>query len=267
MELWPGAGSPHPYSAAVRLPSPAVPPTSLCPPYLPGAHVPRALRDTLGATSRQGVRRGPVDCPGADRLQGPPRCVCACEHAHRLSSSPARPPSRPGAHASRALRHTLGAAARQGVRHGSMECSGAPDRLLEPQRFVCACKHAHWLSSRLSSVGPSSPGRWPRPLPPEALRPGLGGAMRAPPLQLAAQLHARCTSRLEGRLVWRCPRVAQRVRSRGPRPAEGVLRVRLGLLRHVDDARKGRRETVADFFLPAHTTLAARSPHWREERL
>jgi hypothetical protein len=173
--------------------------------------------------------------------------VCACEHAHRLSSSPARPPSRPGAHASRALRHTLGAAARQGVRHGSMECSGAPDRLLEPQRFVCACKHAHWLSSRLSSVGPSSPGRWPRPLPPEALRPGLGGAMRAPPLQLAAQLHARCTSRLEGRLVRRCPRVAQRVRSRGPRPAEGVLRVRLGLLRHVDDARKGRRETVAGF--------------------
>ena len=100
----------------------------------------------------------------------------------------------------------------------------------------------------IAAVGPSFPGRWPRPLPPEALRPGLGGAMRAPPLQLAAQLHARCTSRLEGRLVWRCPRVAQRVRSRGPRPAEGVLQVRLGLLRHVDDARKGRRETVAGFF-------------------
>ena len=30
-------------------------------------------------------------------------------------------------------------------------------------------------------------------------------------------------------------------------PAEGVLQVRLGLLRHVDDARNGRRETVADF--------------------
>jgi hypothetical protein len=101
--------------------------------------------------------------------------------------------------------------------------------------------------ARLAAVGPSFPGRWPRPLPPEALRPGLGGAMRAPPLQLAAQLHARCTSRLEGRLVWRCPRVAQRVRSRGPRPAEGALQVRLGRLRHVDDARKGRRETVAGF--------------------
>ena len=118
-------------------------PSPLRLPYRPGALPPVARGRTLCATPPQGPRPG-MGSPRWAVSSALQRVVCArvrAIHPPSPASSP-RPPPSPGAHALRVRGHTLGAAALPGR---SSRHHGARRGLVlqVPQRFLCACEHAH----------------------------------------------------------------------------------------------------------------------------